>query len=224
MKRAKYTEQMNELHVPKDRAEKTLQMMLEENRRLAKEEAEGHAETRKGFLESPFFRRSGYVLAAVACLVLMFFGVRMLGSGASFHSIRTSSLPSLGGARGGAAEAPAFEEVFGRAAGDVFPGWTVLEENTEAIETKNGTLYVGTIVLRKDGKTLDASVTSFEPPLVALLKSEGLKTIKGMYLAKDDTEQPSTLYAACEKDGLHIVFSGQGMDENAFLNAVETMK
>ena len=224
MKRENYTEQMDNVHVPKDRAQKTLQMMLEENRRLAKKEAAGHADKKQGALSMPFNLRYGYVLAAAASLAILFFSVNLLNSGISFHSVRMSSLPSLGGTRGSEAEALSFEQAFGRSEDALFPGWEITQAQAEALETGAGPLYVGRAVLTKDGNSLQATVTDFEPPLLALLKSEEIEMTKGLYLAKDDTLDPATLLAVCEKDGLFIVYSGQGMEENAFLNAVEALK
>ena len=89
-----YKEHMDSMHVPKEKAEETLRLMLQENRRLREKNVK-QISARAGR------RIPLYAVAAAACLLLVFFGFQRAGNRSLFYPVDIGSLPAVSVSRGG---------------------------------------------------------------------------------------------------------------------------
>ena len=213
MKRTAYQEQIDALHVSKEKKEETLRLMLEENKRLRQ------AEEKKA---SGFFRPRHMTLYAVAaaCLLVAFLGFGQLGGKSPYLSVRTSQLPAAVISRGG--EEVTFRDVFGYEAEDLFKGWSVQEEGIDTLLFNGSRVHEASLTLRRDAAVISATVADYEPPLLTLLKKDASAAWEGTYLAKDQDSQ--TLYAAYEAQGRYIVLSAKQIAEKEFQRIAEGLQ
>jgi len=216
MNRSSYQKQMDALHVPKEKADETLKMMLEENRRLREAE-----ENRRASQERKR-RLPAYLLAAAACLMLVLFGVRGLGGSSAFRPVNIGGLPAAAVSRGEEERMLSFEETFGCAPDALFAGCTVTEDGTAEKMLQGKPAHEARLTLLRDGTTFSAAVTDYEPPLLTVLKKDAKTAASGIFLAKD-TENAASLYAALEREGRFVVLHAEGMSEDGFQKAAATI-
>ena len=213
MKRTAYQEQIDALHVSKEKKEETLRLMLEENKRLRQ------AEEKKS---SRFFRTPRMTLYAVAaaCLLLVFFGFGQLGGKSPYLSVRTSQLPTAVISRGN--DEITFSDAFGCEAEWFFKDWSVQKEGVDTLLYNGSLVHEASLTLRKDAAVISATVADYEPSLLTLLKKDAPAVLEGLYLAKDQDSQ--ALYAAYEVEGRYIVLSAKQMSEKDFQRIAEELK
>ncbi len=216
MNRPEYVRQMDELHIPEEKAKETLQKMLAENRRLRETQAKAGAGGKPAFR----WQIPAAVLTAAACLVLLVVGLSGRGGAYTFESIRLSSLPQ-GGARGGGTQVLSFEETFGCAPETLFLGGTVTEGKA-GTQTLNGvTRRLGNLTIEANGKTLDVSVTGDAPPLYTALLAR--QTVNGASVVLAQDPDTGIRYCAYERAGLYIVLSSGELSGEDFISALRTV-
>ena len=215
MKVTAYQKQMDELQVPKEKAEETLRLMLEENRRLRQ------AEEKKSAVKSFGKRIPMYALAAAACLAIVFLSVRQFtGAQSPFLSVKISELPVAELSRG--SETVSFRDVFGCEAETLFPDWAVDDEGVDTVLVQGSRMHEAYLTLRKDTTALSAVVSDYEPSLLTALKSGGAHSAGGIYLAKDTDSD--ALFAAYETEWGFVVLRAEKMSEGEFKKTVEDLQ
>ena len=207
-----YREQMDALHVPEEKAEETLRLMLEENRRLNQKKAAGRACRRKTVWICA-------AAAAAACLLMVWIQAGQSRGPGAFASVKIAALPAAAIARGEDAQAVSFREAFGLDAADLFPGWTTAEENASARMQNGETVHEARLTLKKGETLLSAEVTDYEPSLLTVLKKDAKPLPNGVYLAKD--ADSGALYGVRESGELFVIWSSTAMTEKEFRQLFE---
>ena len=208
-KRTPYQREMDEIHLRKEKADETLRMMLEENRRLRRQES-GRSERR------PVKRMQWFAAAAaaVACLVLVI-GLTAGKPKYTFAAVQMSALTDTEWIRSTSAAGPSFEEAFARPAEKIFPGWEVTEEMAAVRQTDSSTVCEAELMLTRGERTLLVYVYDSEPAFWQAAGQEQNLESTAIRLARDSGT--GALYAACRKDGLYLVIQGE-MEENDFIS------
>ena len=195
-KRSPYQEEMDQIHIPKEKADETLRLMLEENRKLREHDAQK---------ASGHLRRSTWLIpaayAVAACLILVFSGV-LRQDRVTFGSV---SIPATArsGPAGASTETP---ESVRMAAESLLPSWNVSE--------KEGNLFL----LEKDGIRLHAMF--FEPDSEDVremmeLPASGKPAVR--FIRDPDT---GSLGALFEKGEMLVLLFARNMEENDFIRIV----
>ncbi len=194
--RSAYQHQMDEVHLPAQKAQETLRMMLKENRALNEKKS-----------RLPLSLRVALpILAAAACLVLLL--TQPWKSTVPFGSVRISQLTVSESDmhRSGSAQAGTWM--------DRLKDWevTILQYPEQSTE---GDLRME---LKKETKALSATVTDTMPPLYELLRDTDLGNGLNVRLNRD----PDTgiLYAVYRSDGQYLTLSSSRMSEREFISAV----
>ena len=200
--RTKYQQEIDQLQVPKEKAEETLRLMLEKNKELRAQDAK----------KTPARKRAPYfALAAAAVFALVFFGARQLSPQGGLPGVHISDLPPVAYARGDDSEAVSFLEAFQTAPDSLFPGWQAEVEAVNAYILNGETRHEARLALTRQERHMSASVLDIEPPLwTALNRGDG----QSLYLARDtDTE---ALWAAGYREGLYFVLTAEDASEDEF--------
>ena len=195
-KRSPYQQEMDQIHIPKEKADETLRLMLEENKKLRQQKLE---KTRNSRLS---LRLIPVVCAAAACLALIFSGVlqqnRIVFGNAAIPAISRSGQPASQAARD---ETPGEKTVKA-----LFPGWNASEAAEDVL------------LLEKDGTRIYA--------MILQSNSDELKDLMALPISKDPaarfTKDPDTgaLGALFEKEGSCILLFARNLEEDAFVRIV----
>ena len=213
MNQTSYRKQMDAVQLPKEKANETLRLMLEENHRLQQKEKE-----KKSALNSKT-RIPAFALAAAACLAIVFMFTGRFGGRSAFLTVSISELPTAAVSRSDDEMVVSFQDAFGCSPDTLFPGWTVTEESTAVWILNGNPAHESRMVLKKGDIVLSAAVTDYEPPLFTLLQKESKPVSGSVYLAKD--EKTAVLYAAFAAEGRYFVLSSPDMPEAAFQKTIE---
>ena len=212
-RRTPYQQEMDALHVPEEKANETLKMMLAENRRLREESAKKN----RGFVKSPRFWGAFAAVAACAVLMLAVLPGRT-GEKYTFTAVDYLSLPSADLSRGETESGLTMEGTLGVSAETLFPGWETSWENTIQLPSDGEKLYLTQLALRKGDQQLNAEVTNTVPAIAEVVSEEYEMNGKKIRLARD--EAMKTVYAVYQRDNLYIVLSAGGGEENM----IQTLK
>ena len=211
--RSAYQREMDQVHVPKAKADETLRMMLEENRRLrAKENEEG--ERKKAGRRLPIYAGA----LAAACLLLAVGLALPRSGGYQFDKVGLNALVVSAAPKGATVTEDGADTVLGTSAEAVFPGWEVANGQTQAYPMGSGTAHESVLTIRKEGQELRATVTDYEPALFSTVQKE--QQIAGKKVRLAYNEETQTYAAAYEENGKYCVLTGR-MEEKAFLEALK---
>ena len=202
-----YREAMDAEHVPQEKADETLRLMLEKDRAIRQKAARKRA-------ASPWLRRLPVLTAAAAvCLVAVWIGLRPAPPSARFTNIQISSLPAVSPlGPGGSALSPDLSDPDAvlTDARALFSGCDIVDPVLDG--------RTACFTVKKSSSALSAAVTDVEPPLASYLIAHAEPDEAGVYYAADtDT---AARYAVCRKGRLYVVLSSDTADASAFSRAV----
>lgn len=210
-KRTAYQREMDQVHLSREKADETLRMMLEENRRLRTQEAE------RGRKKKISRRITILAGGAAAAALLIATGLNTNTGGghigtAGLDTLPVSQVQSMSTVQtdGGEFSAAAQEALF--------PGWTVTGGSTEEHSRDGQTAHGITLFLEKGEKKLRAVITDYEPDEHPAAQEERQIAGKNVRLASDAESGETT--AAYRQDGMYITLYGQ-MPEEEFADTVK---
>ena len=218
--RSPYQQALDQQHVPAEKANETLRLMLAENHRLAAKEAEKAKKT-GGKLQG-LWRPVSMLAVAAAAFLLLFFGyLKPHGQQRlDFTGVQLGALPTAE-VRSGESEPLSFSDAFHCEPGSLFPGWSVTQVDTIALSLPSGTFHEGSLTLEKEGCSLLSTVTDVEPPLFAAVTET--QTLNGVALRLVLDETTGERAACWQKGALYLTVSAGSLDESAFLSALKQL-
>ncbi len=213
-KRTVYQTEMDSVHLSEEKANQTLRLMLEENRKLKTQE---HKEKPK--ISSRMWTYCAAV--AAACLVLAL-ALPWNGGKTTFGSVRMSGLPAVSVARGIGADAPDFETLFSVAPETLFAGWSIEACGTQSVTLQGKAAHEARLEITRDGTDLTAMVDDVKPPLLTAL--EEAKTGQGRDCRLNRDPDDGRQYAVYQRGGLYITLAAdESLPESDFLRIVQEM-
>ena len=204
--RTPYQQEMDQIHLSREKADETLRMMLEENQALRRKDIK-KAKQKNRFL---FTRVLPVLGAAAAVLVLL---TTILPHAAySFGSVRFSSLP-VSGTRD-TVSGTGFDVFMAQ---DMFPGWEISQTADPflTVSAPDGERAVFTIA--KDGMQFTVTLSEKETALSSQLHSQPAYGSAKVRLNRDT--ETGVLSACFQKNELYAVFCARDMAEDAFVRA-----
>lgn len=210
-KRSAYQREMDQVHLSREKADETLRMMLEENRRLRAEEAERGAKKQT----ARWVPAAG---VAAAAAVLLTIGINMNSAGYRFDQISLEALTSTNAQKAEAVQEP--EGTFAAEPEALFPGWKVTGGTADEYLQNQTVLHETTVFLEKGSQEISAAITDFEPAAYSAVPGEQKIAGKDVRLAYDT--KSGNRIALYRQDGMYIALYAQ-MPEKEFAEAVKSI-
>ena len=210
-KRSAYQREMDEIHLSREKADETLRMMLEENRRLRIKEAERGEKRRI----SRWIPAAG---AAAAAALLLAVGLNMNSAGYRFDQISVEAITATS-----AQKTEMVQQTEGPIAADpetLFPGWNITGGTADEFVQGGTTLHETMVFLEKGKQELNAAITDFEPAAYSAVQGEQRIAGKEVRLAYDT--KSGNRIAVYRQDGMYIALYAQ-MEEKEFTEAVKSI-
>ena len=212
--RTPYQQEMDQVHVPKEKADETLQMMLRENQRLRREEAAKEGKPKSRY-RIPVIAVS---LAAACALLVIVFSTG--NPGLQFDDINLTYQPLSNIRQDDSPRTSDTPDFFGTEPEAVFPGWEIVSEQTEQFQREGNTIHESRLTLEKGEQEITAVVTDFEPSAFSAIRKEQKIEGKDVRLARDPAA--GTCIAAYRKEQMYIVLEAK-MSENDFIDALKSL-
>ena len=206
--RTPYQQEMDKVHLSREKADETLRLMLEKNRALS-QAGEGKNSHRKRFLLTRVLPALG---AAAAVLVLLLTTV-FHPAPYAFGSVRYGSLP-VSGSR----DAIVGAGYDASAAQSMFPGWEIASAADPSLAVFAPEGENSAFVIKKDGAQLTVTLSEKETALSSALRGQPAYGNAGIRLNRDT--ETGILSACFQKNGQYAVLCARNMAEDVFVKAV----